>query len=114
MSVFFQLLGQGIRDLFRVPWSLCMTIAAITLVSFLGGAFLLLVHNLDLQIGGRQGNVQFQVYWNQDIPAPEIKEIWATLSSAKRSPAHRSSSSARSRRAPMPSTAWERRALPNS
>lgn len=81
MSVFFQLLGQGIRDLFRVPWSLCMTIAAITLVSFLGGAFLLLVHNLDLQIGGRQGNVQFQVYWNQEIPAQEIKEIWATLSS---------------------------------
>jgi len=81
MNVFFQLLGKGIRDLFRTPWSLCMTIAAITLVSFLGGAFLLLVHNLDLQIGNRQGNVQFQVYWNPEATQAELKEVWAGLSS---------------------------------
>jgi cell division transport system permease protein len=80
MSVFFQLLGQGVRDLFRAPWSLCMTIAAITLVSFLGGAFLMLVHNLDLQIGARQGNVQFQVYWSLDASPAEMKEVWAGLS----------------------------------
>ncbi len=81
MNVFFQLLGKGIRDLFRTPWSLCMTIAAITLVSFLGAAFLLLVHNLDLQIGNRQGNVQFQVYWNPEVTQTELKEVWAGLSS---------------------------------
>jgi cell division transport system permease protein len=57
-----------------------MTIAAITLVSFLGGAFLMLVHNLDLQIGNRQGNVQFQVYWQADVAADELKEIWSGLS----------------------------------
>jgi len=81
MNVFFQLLGQGIRDLFRTPWSLCMTIAAITLVSFLGGAFLMLVHNLDLQIGARQGNVQFQVYWSADAAPQEIRDVWAGLTS---------------------------------
>ncbi|NCC05921.1 MAG: FtsX-like permease family protein [Proteobacteria bacterium] len=80
MNVFFQLIGQGVRDLFRAPWSLCMTIAAITLVSFLGGAFLMLVHNLDLQIGNRQGNVQFQVFWQADVAADELKEIWSGLS----------------------------------
>ena len=80
MNVFFQLIGQGVRDLFRAPWSLCMTIAAITLVSFLGGAFLMLVHNLDLQIGNRQGNVQFQVYWQADVAADELKEVWSGLS----------------------------------
>jgi len=80
MSTFFRLLGQGIRDLFRAPWSLCMTIAAITLVSFLGGAFLMLVHNLDLQIGARQGNVQFQVYWQVDTAPEEVREVWAGLS----------------------------------
>lgn len=80
MNVFFQLLGQGVRDLFRAPWSLCMTIAAITLVSFLGGAFLMLVHNLDLQIGSRQGNVQFQVYWKAEATADELKEVWSGLS----------------------------------
>lgn len=81
MSVFFQLLGQGVRDLFRSPWSLCMTIAAITLVSFLGGAFLMLVHNLDLQIGSRQGNIQFQVYWTAQTTPEEVREVWAGLSS---------------------------------
>ncbi|MBE1423923.1 cell division transport system permease protein [Desulfomicrobium macestii] len=81
MNVFFQLIGQGVRDLFRAPWSLCMTIAAITLVSFLGGAFLMLVHNLDLQIGNRQGNVQFQVYWQADVASDQLKEVWSGLSS---------------------------------
>lgn len=81
MNVFFQLLGQGVRDLFRSPWSLCMTIAAITLVSFLGGAFLMLVHNLDLQIGSRQGNIQFQVFWSAKAEPGEIKTAWAGLSS---------------------------------
>jgi cell division transport system permease protein len=83
MNVFFQLLGQGVRDLFRSPWSLCMTIAAITLVSFLGGAFLMLVHNLDLQIGSRQGNVQFQVFWKAQTSPEEIKSVWAGLASVE-------------------------------
>ena len=76
MSVFFRLLFQGIRDLFRMPWSLCMTMAAIVLVCFLGGAFLLLVHNLNLQIGERHGNVQFQVFWNSEATPAELKEVW--------------------------------------
>lgn len=80
MTVFFRLLGQGVRDLLRAPWSLCMTIAAITLVSFLGGAFLMLVHNLNLQIEARQGNVQFQVFWNPQTTQAEIKDTWAKLS----------------------------------
>ncbi|NCD25196.1 MAG: FtsX-like permease family protein [Deltaproteobacteria bacterium] len=81
MGVFFRLFFQGIRDLFRTPWSLCMTLAAITLVSFLGGAFLLLVHNLNLQIEARHGNVQFQVFWRPDATQAETKEAWAKLSS---------------------------------
>lgn len=81
MSIFFRLLFQGVRDLFRAPWSLCMTLAAITLVCFLGGAFLLLVHNLNLQIGARHGNIQFQVFWNANATQVELREIWAGLSS---------------------------------
>jgi cell division transport system permease protein len=80
MSVFFRLFFQGIRDLFRTPWSLCMTLAAITLVCFLGGAFLLLVHNLNVQIGARHGDVQFQVFWSLNATSAELKEAWAGLS----------------------------------
>lgn len=79
MDVFFRLLFQGVRDLLRSPWSLCMTIAAITLVSFLGGAFLLLVHNINLQVESRQGNVQFQVFWAQDADQAEVATTWAGL-----------------------------------
>lgn len=79
MSTFFYLIGKGVRDLFRMPWSLCMTLAAITLVSFLGGGFLLFVHNLDLQIEARQGNAQFQIYWNKGVHADEVKKTWAGL-----------------------------------
>lgn len=79
MAVFFRLLFQGIRDLFRTPWSLCMTLAAIILVSFLGGAFMLLVHNLNLQVETRHGNVQFQVFWSQNASVAEIKEVWTGL-----------------------------------
>jgi cell division transport system permease protein len=57
-----------------------MTIAAITLVSFLGGAFLMLVHNLDLQIGARHGNVQFQVFWSVQATSEEVRDVWSGLS----------------------------------
>lgn len=80
MSVFFRLIAHGVRDLFRAPWSLAMTLAAITLVAFLGGAFLMLVHNLDLQVESRQGNAQFQIYWKLDAQPAEVKEAWAGLS----------------------------------
>lgn len=76
MNVFFRLLFQGVRDLFRSPWSLCMTLAAITLVTFLGSAFLMLVHNLNLQLGTRHGNVQFQVYWGGNATQAEMQEVW--------------------------------------
>ena len=81
MNVFFRLLFQGVRDLFRTPWSLCMTLAAITLVAFLGGAFMLLVHNLNLQIEARHGNVQFQVFWSPNATQAETKESWDKLAS---------------------------------
>lgn len=80
MGVFFRLLFQGVRDLFRTPWSLCMTLAAITLVSFLGGAFLLFMHNLNTQIASRQGNIEFQIYWNADASREDVQASWAKLS----------------------------------
>lgn len=80
MSVFFRLLVKGICDLFRTPWSLAMTIGAIILVCFLGGAFLLVVHNFNLQIEARHGNVQFQVFWENQTPKEELQTIWSGLS----------------------------------
>lgn len=80
MSIFVRLFFQGIKDLFRVPWSLCMTLAAITLVCFLGGAFLLVVHNFNQQIEERHGNVQFQIFWKAGTNKEEVQKSWASLS----------------------------------
>jgi cell division transport system permease protein len=44
----------------------------------------MLVHNLDLQIGSRQGNVQFLVYWKADATALELKEAWSGLSAMEK------------------------------
>lgn len=80
MMIFFRLFFQGIKDLFRMPWSLSMTVAAITLVCFLGGAFLMVVHNFNLQIEARHGNVQFQVFWKTQADKEELQKTWAGLS----------------------------------
>lgn len=81
MGVFFHLFFQGIRDLLRAPWSLCMTLAAITLVSFLGGAFMLLIHNITLQVESRQGNIEFQVFWSHTANPEDVAKDWAGLAS---------------------------------
>jgi cell division transport system permease protein len=57
-----------------------MTLAAITLVCFLGGAFLLVLHNFNLQIEARHGNVQFQIFWNTQADKEEVQKTWAGLS----------------------------------
>jgi cell division transport system permease protein len=73
------LFKQGIRDIFRTPWALCLTIAAVSLVAFLAGMFLMLVNTLEDQILRRQAEVQFQVYWQQDSDLEEVREVWQSL-----------------------------------
>lgn len=85
MRIFFRLFFQGFIDLFRAPWSFCMTLAAIILVSFLGGAFLMVVHNLNLLASTSQGNIQFQVYWQKNATMSEVQQAsssFATLEHA--------------------------------
>ena len=73
------LFKQGIRDIFRTPWALCLTIAAVSLVAFLAGMFLMLVNTLEDQILRRQAEVQFQIYWHHGADLEKVRDAWRTM-----------------------------------
>ncbi len=70
---------QGIRDIFRTPWALGLTLAAVSLVAFLAGMFLMLVNTLEDQVLTRQAEVQFQVYWKPGAELARVRSVWRTL-----------------------------------
>ncbi|GAU08839.1 cell division protein FtsX [Desulfoplanes formicivorans] len=73
------LFTQGIRDIFRTPWALCLTVAAVGLVAFLAGMFLMLVNTIEDQIVRRQAEVQFQVYWQQGADLERVRAAWQSM-----------------------------------
>ena len=79
MHVYIRLLLRGIRDLALHPWAQALTFAAVTLVAFLGGLFLLVLHNLDAELQRVRGDVAFQVYWRTDAPLFEVQKQWEEL-----------------------------------
>jgi len=83
----FQFLGlfaQGCRDIFRTPWALCLTLAAVSLVTFLAGMFLMFVNTLEDQILRRQAEVQFQVYWDRDASLEAVHDAWQAMNGLSR------------------------------
>ena len=74
-----RLMWRGVRDLGVHPWAQALTLAAVTLVAFLGGLFLLVLHNLDRELAAAHGSAAFQVYWKQGIGQEEIARQWKEL-----------------------------------
>jgi cell division transport system permease protein len=70
---------QGVRDVFRQPFALVLTILAIVLVTVMGGAFLIIMHNLDMQFERHGGQIQFQVYWQPGTPMDQVQAQWDEL-----------------------------------
>ncbi len=79
MLYFFGLFTQGIRDIFRTPWALCLTLAAVSLVAFLAGVFFMFVHTLEDQLLRHQAEVQFQVYWQRGADLSKIRPVWKEM-----------------------------------
>jgi cell division transport system permease protein len=48
----------------------------VTLVAFLAGLFLLVLHNLDQELQRTQGEIQFQVYWQPGTDMETIRPQW--------------------------------------
>jgi len=79
MRVFLRLVIRGFRDLAIHPWAQALTFAAVTLVAFLGGLFLLFLHNLDAELQRVRGDVVYQVYWRSEAPLFEVREQWQQM-----------------------------------
>lgn len=74
-----RLLFQGVRDLFRQPWSLVLTLTAVALTVYLGGLFALALHTLDTAVLREQGQAQFQVYWKPGTDADLVARQWTWM-----------------------------------
>ncbi|MFW5733601.1 MAG: cell division protein FtsX [Oceanidesulfovibrio sp.] len=81
MSVVFRRLLQGLLDLRVNVWAQALTLAAVTLIAFLGGLFLLLLHNLNEELLRVRGDVLFQVYWQPGAEMTEVRKQWEGFSS---------------------------------
>lgn len=79
MRMFFRLIRQALRDVSLNPWAQLLTLAAVTLVSFLVGLFLLTVTNLNHQLAVSKDETVFQVYWRPGADQREVTEQWREL-----------------------------------
>lgn len=74
-----RLVMQGVRDLGLNPWAQMLTLAAVSLVAFLAGLFLMALVTLNHQLGTVRGETVFQVYWRPGTEMSIIKEQWEGL-----------------------------------
>lgn len=79
LRVVVKLIIQGLTDIRHRPWIHVLTLAAVTLVAFLAGLFLLVLHNLDVELQRSQGEIQFQVYWQPGTDMAAVRAQWRDL-----------------------------------
>lgn len=70
---------RGFADLRINKGVQCLTLAAVILVAFLGGLFLIALHNLDMHLDMHKGKVTFQVYWQKDTEPEKVRASWKEL-----------------------------------
>ena len=74
--ILLRLCIQGVRDLALNPWAQISTLAAVALVCFLSGLFLMALVTLNEQLGVVRGETSFQVYWHKGTDIEQIREQW--------------------------------------
>lgn len=75
-EVYWRLAKRGLQDALVNPWGQATTLAAVTLVAFLGGFFLMFLHNLDLELHRTRGDILYQLYWKPRSDLNKIKAQW--------------------------------------
>jgi len=76
IRMLFRLMRQGFTDLALNPWAQLFSLAAVVLVAFLSGLFLMALTTLNQQLGSVRGETAFQVYWHPGMDMVQIKEQW--------------------------------------
>lgn len=67
---------RGLTDLRINKAVQLLTLTAVILVTFLGGLFLIVLHNLDLHLEEHKGKVTFQLYWQEETDINKVKATW--------------------------------------
>lgn len=70
---------QGLKDMGLNPWALMLTLAAVSLVAFLAGLFLMGLISINHQLGTVRGETAFQVYWRPGTEMAAVKEQWDAM-----------------------------------
>ena len=76
IRILLRLTVQGVRDLSLNPWAQLLTLAAVSLVAFLSGLFLMALVSLNHQLGTVRGETVFQVYWRPGTEQTIVREQW--------------------------------------
>ena len=79
IRTFFSLILRGVTDLRLNPWAQLLTLAAVTLVAFLAGLFILFLHNLNEELLRTRGEAVFQVYWTPDTDLETVRAQWEEI-----------------------------------
>jgi len=79
MRTFFRLVRRGVGEMALHPWAQVMTLAAVALVAFLAGLFLLFLHNLELRMAATRGHVEYQLYWQTRADTATVEQQWQEL-----------------------------------
>ena len=82
-SVSIKLIGRGLQDLGHNPWAQLLTLAAVTLVTFLSGLLLLVFFTVNQELQITRGEVVYQVYWK---PAADMKLVQSRWDEMKHLP----------------------------
>ena len=81
IRIIFRLVRQGVTDLKLNPWAQVFTLAAVTLVAFLSGLFLMALTTLNHQLGTVRGETAFQVYWHTGSDMAMLEDQWESFHS---------------------------------
>jgi cell division transport system permease protein len=79
VNTLLRLVLKGLKDLRDNKWEQLLTLAAVILVTFLGGLFLLVIHNIQHQVIQNQGEVKFELYWHSGTDLEQVREQWQRL-----------------------------------
>ena len=79
MRTFVRLVIKGIKDLRRHKWEQLLTLGAISLVTFLGALFILVVTNIQEQVAQAQGKLQFELYWDSGLSQDAVRQDWSQI-----------------------------------
>lgn len=79
MRTLFRLLGRGVADLFLHPWAQLLSMAAVTLVVFLSGLFLMALATVDAELSASRGETVYQVYWRPGTDMGHVRGQWEEM-----------------------------------